>query len=393
MRIALEAAREAALAGEVPVGAVVVDGNTLVATGSNAPLARHDPTAHAEVMALREAARAVGNYRLDGCTLYVTLEPCAMCAGAMLHARLARVVFGASDPKTGAAGSVVNLFAEPRLNHQTAVTGGVLDEACSGVLRDFFVERRAVRRQQAVPLREDALRTPESCFAECVDTWPEGAYFANGPALGGLRLHYRDTGAAIAQRTWLLVHGTQDWSYQWRHVFHALRERGERVVAPDLIGFGRSDKPKKEAVHRVAWHHQVLCEWVQALDLRDIVLVVPAEDWLLALPAVLGRRCRGLLVVPSPPMDAGAGQAPFPDRGYRAAQRAFASVGNLSKEDQAMLAEFWHTRWHGIRPLVVGLTPPVLAQVQVMNPAPAFTLSDPVHAQWLVRHAVEYFSS
>ena len=161
MGLALDQARQAAAAGEVPVGAVVVKDGQLVATGRNAPIAGHDPTAHAEVMALREAARVLGNYRLDGCTLYVTLEPCAMCSGAMLHARLARVVFGAADPRTGVAGSVLNLFAQPLLNHQTQVTGGVLADDCAKVLKDFF----RPKRMNLDPVREDALRTPDAAFA------------------------------------------------------------------------------------------------------------------------------------------------------------------------------------------------------------------------------------
>ena len=142
MRMALNAAAEAKLAGEVPVGAVVVKDGEVIGIGYNQPITRHDPTAHAEIAALRTAAQAVGNYRLIDCTLYVTLEPCVMCAGAMMHARLARVVFGANDPKTGACGSVVNLFAEKKLNHQTHVVGGVLAEECGAVLSTFFSERR-----------------------------------------------------------------------------------------------------------------------------------------------------------------------------------------------------------------------------------------------------------
>jgi tRNA(adenine34) deaminase len=142
MRMALNAAAEAKLAGEVPVGAVVVRDGEVISIGYNQPIGRHDPTAHAEIAALRTAAQAVGNYRLVDCTLYVTLEPCVMCAGAMMHARLARVVFGASDPKTGACGSVVNLFAEKKLNHQTHVVGGVLAEECGAMLSTFFSERR-----------------------------------------------------------------------------------------------------------------------------------------------------------------------------------------------------------------------------------------------------------
>lgn len=148
MRIALDQAHNAWLVGEVPVGAVVMREGKVIATGYNRPITEHDPTAHAEIVALRHAAQLLGNYRLPECELYVTLEPCAMCAMALMHARLKRVVFGAADPKTGAAGSVVDLFAEGRLNHHTQVQGGVLAQACGQVLRDFFAERRAAYRQR-----------------------------------------------------------------------------------------------------------------------------------------------------------------------------------------------------------------------------------------------------
>ncbi|MGH8801709.1 MAG: tRNA adenosine(34) deaminase TadA [Casimicrobiaceae bacterium] len=134
---------EAALArGEVPVGAIVVCDGRIVGRGGNAPIARSDPTAHAEIVALRDAAAALGNYRLPGCELFATLEPCAMCAGAILHARLARIVFGASDPRTGACGSVVDLFATGELNHHTRVEGGVAAERCAALLSEFFTGRR-----------------------------------------------------------------------------------------------------------------------------------------------------------------------------------------------------------------------------------------------------------
>lgn len=147
MRIALDQAQNAWLVGEVPVGAVIMrpgpNGPQVLATGYNRPITTHDPTAHAEIVALRHAATLLENYRLPDCTLYVTLEPCAMCAMALMHARFSRVVFGAADPKTGAAGSVVDLFGVPRLNHHTSVEGGVLAEACGDILRGFFAERRA----------------------------------------------------------------------------------------------------------------------------------------------------------------------------------------------------------------------------------------------------------
>lgn len=147
MQLALEQARHAWDLGEVPVGAVVVKDGEVIAVGYNQPIGRHDPTAHAEVMALRAAAEKLGNYRLPGCELYVTLEPCVMCSGAMLHARLARVVYGAGDPKTGACGSVLNLFEQPALNHQTAIVGGVLADECGAFLKRFFVERRRAQSE------------------------------------------------------------------------------------------------------------------------------------------------------------------------------------------------------------------------------------------------------
>jgi tRNA(adenine34) deaminase len=147
MRVALTLADQARSAGEVPVGAVVVRDGAVIGSGFNSPISRHDPSAHAEILALRAAATASGNYRLKGCTLYVTLEPCVMCSGAILQARIGRVVYGAPDPKTGACGSVLNLFAEPRLNHHTAVEGGMLAEECGRLLKDFFQERRGANGQ------------------------------------------------------------------------------------------------------------------------------------------------------------------------------------------------------------------------------------------------------
>lgn len=142
MSVALDLAREAATLDEVPVGAVVVKDGEIIGRGFNQPIGRHDPTAHAEVMALRDAAARLGNYRLPDTTLYVTQEPCAMCAGAIIHARVARVVFGASNPKTGVAGSVIDLFAEARLNHHAEIVGGVLGEECAALLSGFFAARR-----------------------------------------------------------------------------------------------------------------------------------------------------------------------------------------------------------------------------------------------------------
>jgi tRNA(adenine34) deaminase len=146
MREALALARQAGESGEVPVGAVLVKDGAVVGRGYNRPVSGRDPTAHAEVVALREAAARIGNYRLGDCELFVTLEPCAMCAGAIMHARVKRVVYGATDPKSGACGSVVNLFADDRLNHHAAVVGGVLSNEAAQLLQEFFAARREVSR-------------------------------------------------------------------------------------------------------------------------------------------------------------------------------------------------------------------------------------------------------
>lgn len=143
MREALAMAAKAGTIGEVPVGAIVVKDGVIVGRGWNQPISAHDPTGHAEIRALRDAATHLGNYRLSGCELYGTLEPCTMCAGAIMYARISRLVFGATDPKTGACGSVVDLFGDPRLNHHCSVAGGLLAAECGGLLSDFFISRRS----------------------------------------------------------------------------------------------------------------------------------------------------------------------------------------------------------------------------------------------------------
>jgi tRNA(adenine34) deaminase len=163
MRYALELANQSQACGEVPVGAIVVKDGEIVGRGFNAPISRRDPSAHAEMLALRDAAQRLGNYRLVGCELFVTLEPCLMCAGAIMHARIARLVYGARDPKTGACGSVIDVFGDldalphplsreergvARLNHHTEVTGGVLAEECGAMLSNFFAMRRAQQKAQ-----------------------------------------------------------------------------------------------------------------------------------------------------------------------------------------------------------------------------------------------------
>ena len=408
MRLALAEALAAATAGEVPVGAVVVKDGVVIGTGRNAPIGLHDPSAHAEIVALRAAARHLGNYRLAGCTLYVTLEPCAMCSGAMLHARLERVVFGAPDPKTGAAGSVLNLFGEPQLNHQTRVDALAdvdLAAACGALLTTFFKERRVT---PAHPLRDDALRTPEDCFAS-LPGYPWAPHYLNDlPSLAGLRLHYLDEGPADAPVTWLCLHGNPAWSYLYRKMIPVFAAQGDRVVAPDLIGFGKSDKPKKDSFHTFSWHRQVLLEFIERLDLKNVVLVV--QDWGgllgLTLPMAAPQRYSGLLVMNTtlamgdaplspgfiawrdmcarnPEFDVGrlfgrgnpqmsvdecaAYNAPFPDRGYRAALRAFPPmVPDAMDADGAAISraarDFWRDEWSGQTLMAIGAQDPVLGE-------------------------------
>jgi tRNA(adenine34) deaminase len=182
MRMALAQAQNAWLVGEVPVGAVILRGDQLIATGYNRPITTHDPTAHAEIVALRHAATLLENYRLPDCELFVTLEPCAMCSMALLHARFKRVVFGAPDPKTGAAGSLIDLYADRRLNHHTRVLGGVLAAECGDMLRGFFAERRAAQRGA----QRDANRGPLEAVSDtagAVGTVPEVAPIPTGDAV------------------------------------------------------------------------------------------------------------------------------------------------------------------------------------------------------------------
>ena len=142
MRVALEQARQARRRGEVPVGAVVVAAGAVVGEGFNQPIGSHDPTAHAEIVALRDAGQRMGNYRLTGATLYVTIEPCQMCVGAMVHARIARLVYGAPEPRAGAIESVMRAHEHPALNHRMTATGGVLEDDCRGLMREFFEQKR-----------------------------------------------------------------------------------------------------------------------------------------------------------------------------------------------------------------------------------------------------------
>jgi len=394
MSLALAEARQAAVYGEVPVGAVLVLHGKVVAAGRNELISGNDPTAHAEIVALRAAALAIKNYRLDECELFVTIEPCAMCTGAILNSRLKRVVFGACEPKTGAAGSVTNLFAQTQLNHQTHVLGGVLAEESSRLMQDFFRKRRAEKREVArkcYPLRDDALRTPDNFFDNLsVYPWPPH-YIHDLLALNGLRMHYLDEqknqeeGSGVL--TYLCLHGDTAWSYEFRHLIPYLLDAGHRVVAPDLIGFGKSDKPKKENFHTFTRHRKILLELVERLDLHNIVLVTDMQSGLLGLtlPMAAPYRYRSLRVFEcilegsNIPLSAGysiwqemrsitlnagekdrgfrdhrqshdedesAALVPFPNLGYRAALRAFHVMEKDGKtEDGTLISDASNKFW------------------------------------------------
>lgn len=387
MRHAIALAQEARQAGEVPVGAIVVDvGGRVVGAGRNNPIASHDPTGHAEIVALRHAAETLGNYRLAGCTLYVTLEPCPMCAGAILAARVARVVYGADDPRTGAAGSVVDLFALPLLNHHTRIERGVLREECTAQLLEFFAERRVADKAKRLidtslwPLPDWALRTPESAFARyCANLAEDGNLVAQLPSsifrhdlagCDGLRIHASDSSRIAAQSqakrhpfdaiahpvhaslagsgleegtaaaapqisvndaessiAWLCLHGAASWSWRFNAWADALVAAGERVLLIDMPGFGRSDKPKRRAFHTIERHCEILDRWMDSLGRPRYRLICAADDcaFALQLTQVLGSGCVGIAFLP-PPADLSPDAWPYPDAGHRAGPIAFAHL-------------------------------------------------------------------
>lgn len=327
-----------------------------------------------------------------------------MCSGAMLHARLKRVVFGAADRNTGAAGSVVDLFAASRLNHQTVVQGGVLASECAAPLHEFFKDRRV----NPHPLREDALRTADAAFANLPGYSWAPHYLSDLQTLAGLRMHYLDEGPKDAPITWLCLHGNPAWSYLYRHMIPVFLAAGHRVVAPDLIGFGKSDKPKKDSFHTFSWHRQALLEFVERLDLQHIALVV--QDWGgllgLTLPMAAPDRYTHLLAMNTtlatgeeplssgfvawrgmcakkpnfdiarlfargnPQMDeaeCAAFTAPFPDAGHRAATRAFPALvpEGLDDDGAAVSREalfFWQHQWLGQSLMAIGQQDPVLGE-------------------------------
>jgi tRNA(adenine34) deaminase len=456
MQAAIELAKEAGQSGEVPVGAVVVRDGILVGRGRNSPVGTNDPTAHAEIMALRDAAKTIGNYRLENCSLYVTLEPCTMCAGAILNSRISRLVFGASEPRTGAAGSVLDVFSNQDINHQTEVTGGVFAHECRQLLQQFFKPKRVNMN----PLREDALRPPDEWF-EGIPDYPWTAHYVSDlPSLKGLRLHYLDEGHRELlnegqdslnrqQITYVCLHGNPAWSYLYRKMIPTFTAHGHRVVAPDLIGFGKSDKFKKASQHSFEFHRQVLLDFIERLDLKRIVLVV--QDWGgilgLTLPMDMAHRFAGLLVMntalatgtqplsngflnwrewcqANPDFDVAklfargnkhmsdaetqAYNSPFKDRGHRTALHAFPPMvpefeNSPGAETSRQALLFWRDQWQGQTMMAIGVQDPVLGEPVMRELQQNIKgCPDPIllpqaghfvqeHGQFIAESAVQYF--
>ena len=456
MQAAIELAKEAGQSGEVPVGAVVVRDGILVGRGRNGPVGTNDPTAHAEIMALRDAAKTIGNYRLENCSLYVTLEPCTMCAGAILNSRISRLVFGAAEPRTGAAGSVLDVFSNQDINHQTEVTGGVFAHECRQLLQQFFKPKRVNMN----PLREDALRPPDEWF-EGIPDYPWTAHYVSDlPSLKGLRLHYLDEGHRELlnegqdslnrqQITYVCLHGNPAWSYLYRKMIPTFTAHGHRVVAPDLIGFGKSDKFKKASQHSFEFHRQVLLDFIERLDLKRIVLVV--QDWGgilgLTLPMDMAHRFAGLLVMntalatgtqplsngflswrewcqSNPDFDVAklfargnkhmsdaetqAYNSPFKDRGHRTALHAFPPMvpefeNSPGAETSRQALLFWRDQWQGQTMMAIGVQDPVLGEPVMRELQQNIKgCPDPIllpqaghfvqeHGQFIAESAVQYF--
>jgi tRNA(adenine34) deaminase len=343
MRQALAQAGLAAAAGEVPVGAVVVQGGRVIGQGHNLTVGRQDISAHAEILALRQASQALGNHRLDGCTLYVTLEPCLMCSGAILGARLARVVYGAPEPKTGAAGSVLDVFAHAALNHHTQIEGGVLAQECSAVLQGFFQERRQDQQAERGKnfLREDALRAPESSWPQR----PEGlrsVYLNDLPALQDHRLHVLTAGQGASLAV-LALHGPGQWSAVYASAGQALAQAGIGLAAPDLVGFGLSDKPKKPAWHTLARHAQVLQALMDALPQSQLLLVAPESMQALAARLATHAKVMGRWSLAEGVMPQSLADAPYPDAGHRVGPRCL--PGLLSQAGTATQAQTLPADW------------------------------------------------
>ncbi len=348
LRLALIEAQKAQAAGEVPVGAVVVYQGRPIATGYNRVIAEHDPSAHAEIVALRAAGQFLGNYRLQDCQLYVSLEPCAMCAGAIAHARIQRVVYGAADPRAGAAGSVLDVLQASGISHRPqalcaqAAAGAdpVLLRQLAALLPDFFQAKRSEQAKASSPLHPDALRTADTCFASIDSTnQPASSYCQNLPALAGLRMHFWDSGycppdldQALTTSVDLCLHDGDGWSQDFAE-YYAEQRAVHRILVPDLPGFGRSDKWKKRAAYSAKLWLDVLVQWLhqrvpQAVARGQLRIVVqnPAHPLLPLLRQALPPQNRQPLHLVHRAADRRWQQLPYPDAGHKAGLLAWRHI-------------------------------------------------------------------
>jgi tRNA(adenine34) deaminase len=314
MASALEQAHLALHRGEVPVGAALFLGDELIAKAHNMPVSTHNPCAHAEVLVLQEAGRRLGNYRLSDCTLFVTLEPCVMCAGAILNARIKAVVFGAQDERAGAAGSVINVFANSTLNAHTQVQSGVMAQECAKLLVDFFKDRRAqakaLRAQSQQYLREDALRPEMHELNLLMRPWMQegmrSVHVNDLSSFVGLRMHHWDTQAQALsasphlareapRRTWVCLHGLGSSGAFFAPWAVERARLGERVLMPDLVGFGLSDHLRSPIRIDLETHLLVLQEWFERMNLSDVHLL--SHDWSAQLALRLVPRLKSKVTV------------------------------------------------------------------------------------------------
>lgn len=346
LRLALEQARLAQAAGEVPVGAVVVHQGRVVGTGHNACIAQHDPSAHAEVLALRAAGQALGNYRLSDCDLYVSLEPCAMCAAAMAHARIRHVVYGAADDQAGAAGSRLNVLADAGFKHRTssqnaqdlAAIPATLKAELRQLLPDFFQAKRRHHAQRPWPLAPQALRSAD--LAQRPWPGPTGAFFMGLAPCPDWRLYHWDLPATTDSPLppLLLLHDADSQLADWAS--HLPQWQGQRrILGLDLPGFGRSDKPKKAPADGVDFYLSVLRHYVQqqlgdAAAPLQLALLQPQH---LLLPELARQLPQWLALAPliaapsaSPP-DRPYADWPFADAGHRACQRAWHATAKAQR--------------------------------------------------------------
>jgi tRNA(adenine34) deaminase len=330
------------------VGAVVVYQGQPIAKGYNRVIADHDPSAHAEIVALRAAGQFLGNYRLQECQLYVSLEPCAMCAGAIAHARIQRVVYGAAEPRAGAAGSVLDVLQASGISHRPqalcAQTAAGADPALlrqlAALLPDFFQTKRREQAKASSPLHPAAVRTADTCFASLDSTnQPVSFYCHDLPALAGLRMHFWDSGdcsSAFAQALTtsvdLCLHDGDGWSQDFAE-YYAAQCAVQRILVPDLPGFGRSDKWKKRTAYSAQSWLEVLAQWLhqrvpQALAQGQLRIVVPSPAHPL-LPLLM----QALPAQHRPPVHLAPRtahrpwqQLPYPDAGHKAGLLAWRHI-------------------------------------------------------------------